>query len=476
MKKRYSAILLLVFTLTFTSCFEDYDDNPQYSSLEVKDFIWTSLNYVYLYKNEVPDLADDRFSSNDDYVQYLDGYASPEALFEDLKYNPNVVDRFSRLFDNYIELEQLLNGTSLNNGMEFSLYLEPGSETNVFGVIKMILNNSNASNAGLSRGQFFSAVDGTELTTANYQDLLSQNSYSLTLATYDNNGTPEITDDTVNTTSETISLTKTAYNENPVYKTEVINVNGGEKLGYLMYNGFYPEYDNQLNDAFAYFQSNNINYLVLDLRYNGGGNVQTATYLGSMVTGQFNGSVFSKLEYNENLANNNTNYLFTNSIASGGNINSLNLDKVYVITTGSTASASEMIINSLKEYITVIQVGTTTVGKSQASRIVYDSPSFFSKQSVNPNHSYAMLPLIGISVNANDGQVPSTGIEPSPDLTLTESIINLGVLGDVNEPLLATVISHIEDNNRPSLSREDIFINPEKLDLPIKETDYILYE
>ena len=428
----------------------------------------------------MPDLANDRFSSSEEYTQYLNSYASPESLFENLKYQPEVVDRFSRIFPDYFALEQLLSGTSLSNGMEFSYYIKPNTNNEVFCVIKLILPNSSASNNGLIRGMMFDTVNGSQLyynsATDNNFDLLSSNSYTISLVLYNTNGTSETNDDSIIPLDQTINLTKTAYDENPIYKTEILNVNGGEKLGYLMYNGFFDEYNNQLNEVFSDFQSNGVQHLVLDLRYNGGGSIQTATYLGSMVTGQFNGQIFAKLQYSENLVNNNTDYHFSNSIDGGGSINSLNLDKVYVITTGSTASASELVINSLKEYITVIQVGTTTVGKSQASRIVYDSPQLFNRNNVNPNHTYAMLPLIGITVNVNDGQVPTNGIVPDAAYELNESIVSLDVLGSPNEPLLAKVIEDIENSNRMASQPEKEGIYPVQVKFPEKLTDFILYE
>lgn len=474
MKKISTLFILLFSCVLLTNCFEDFDDNPVFSSLEVKDFVWKGLNFAYLYKSEVPDLADNRFSSNEEYTQYLNSFETPESLFNHLKHEPQTVDRFSRIYNDYIQLEQQLSGTFVSNGLEINLYYHPNSNTQVFGAITLVLNNSEAANAGLQRGQLFSAVDGTALTESNFTSLLSQSTYTLQLATYNSQGTPETTDDTIDVTPETVTLSRVPYNENPIHKTEIITLSNNEKLGYLMYNGFYANYTTELNNVFADFQANNIQHLVLDLRYNGGGSVSTATYLASMVTGQFTGQIFTKTLYNENLSGNNFDYLFTNTIENGPSINSLNLTKVYVITTADrTASASELIINSLKEYITVVQVGEGTVGKSQVSRIIYDAPQPFSRNNANPNHRYAMLPVVGISVNVNDGQVPSTGINPAPSFFMEENGLNLGILGDTEEPLLARVIEDIENsgrfsvpNNKPNAThkiyRNLAEINPEK--------------
>jgi carboxyl-terminal processing protease len=443
---KLTLIATLVLSLN-TSCFEDQDDNA-ISASEINDFVWKAMNAVYLYKAEIPDLANDRFSSNEAYGNYLNSFSDPEDLFESVIFDREVVDRFSIIVDDYISLEQQLSGVFRSNGLEFNFYLAPGSETDVLAVIRLVLNDSEASTLGLQRGQIIDRVDGVSLTTSNFQSLFSQVSYTLHFATYNDNGTPDDTsDDSVNSTLETASLTKVPYTENPVYLTEIIEVNG-QNVGYLMYNSFNADFNTELNNAFATFQANNVQHLVLDLRYNGGGSVNTATLLGSMITGQFNGQVFAKLNYNDNLQELNTNYNFTNSLSNGGAaINSLNLESVYVLTTSNSASASEMVINSLKAYLNdgVVVIGDFTTGKSQASTIIYDSPDL-GPQNKNPNHNYALLPLIAITVNKDDGQVPANGL--TPDIQIIERGSNLGTLGDITEPLLAAALNNIEGLGR----------------------------
>lgn len=457
-------ILKLTFAALFasllvTSCFKDQDDTA-ISANEINDFVWKGMNAVYLYKDEIPDLADSRFSSTEDYAAYLNGFSRPEDLFESVIYQRPSVDRFSVITSDYIELEQLLNGVFVSNGLEFNFYLAPGSNTEVFGIVRLVLRNSVADNLGIKRGQIFKGINGTNLINDNalLNSLLSQSSYALNLADYSDNGTPQIEDDSIVPNNQTVDLNKEPYTENPVYISEVLQVNG-ENVGYLMYNAFNASFASQLNEAFGTLKAGNVQDLVLDLRYNGGGRIDVASFLGSMITGQYNGEVFSKLLYNSNLQSGNENYNFTNTLGNGGAaINSLNLNKVYVLTSSRTASASEMIINSLKEYITVIQIGDTTTGKSQASTIIYDSPNLISKVDVNPNHTYAMLPLIAISVNKNDGQVPPTGLEPEETFKILESPRNFGILGDPSEPLLARALQNISGNGRFSESPSEILL------------------
>ena len=457
--------LLLFIALSFTNCFEDRDDNAVTAS-EINDFVWKGMNAIYLYKDEIPDLANDRFNSNEEYANYLNSFSSPEELFESLIFERETVDRFSVIIPDYIAFEQQLSGTSVSNGLEFNFYFKPGSTTEVFGIIRLVLNNSVADNLGLQRGQIFDAIDDIPLTESNLGSLLNQSTYTLNFATYNDNGTEEVADDIIESTTDSIELTKQVYTENPVHQTEIINVDG-ENVGYLVYNGFNSNFNAQLNAAFADFQANNVQELILDLRYNPGGSVTSAVFLGSMITGQFTGDIYSKLVYNSDLQDFNTEFPFVDNIE-GTPINSLNLNKVYVLTTSRSASASELVINSLGAYIDVVQIGDATTGKTQASITIYDSPDL-SPNDINPRHTYAMQPLVANSINVNDVAVPFSGLPA--DISIIESPRNFGILGDVNEPLLAAAIADIQGAGRFSFpSAEFRSINTDMNVKPFEES------
>src|SRR5690606_28516565 len=161
---------------------------------------------------------------------------------------------------------QQFQGVFKSNGLESNYYYQPGSNTKVFGVIKLVLNDSEASAAGIQRGQMFNAIDGVGMTVSNFNALLNQESYTLNFATYNDNGTATPDDDAVESTSQTATLTKYPYTENPIHTSKVLNVNG-YKIGYLMYTGFTSNFDPQLNEAFGEFKSAGVQHLVLDLRY-----------------------------------------------------------------------------------------------------------------------------------------------------------------------------------------------------------------
>ncbi|HNU60237.1 MAG TPA: S41 family peptidase [Aquaticitalea sp.] len=443
MKRKF---LIIALSISLTSCFEDADDNA-IDPINIKDFVWKGLNAIYLYKDQIPNLADNRFASEQEYTSFLNGYTSPETLFESLMYQRQTVDRFSLIHNNYIALEQQLTGTTVTDGLRYYAFAPPNNPSNRVLVIRQVLKGSNADNLGLQRGQFITQIDGTTITASNVNALLEGNSHTLHFADYNDSGTPQFDDDTFIPNGITVTVNKAAFTQNPVQQTEIFDVDG-EKVGYMLYNAFNPDFEVHLNNAFAQFQSNNIQHLVIDLRYNGGGSINTARLLGSMVTGQFNGQVFSKLVYNSDLQELNTDYVFLDNFG-GNTINSLNLNKVYVLTTSGSASASELIINSLSAYIDVVQVGDVTTGKTQASILIYDSPDF-SANNRNPSHTYVMLPLIANSVNVNGQPVPSTGLVP--DISITESVVNLGHFGNPDEPLLAAALADIRGEGRLSAS------------------------
>ena len=116
------------------------------------------------------------------------------------------------------------------------------------------------------------------------------------------------------------------------------------------------------------------------------------------------------------------------------------MNKVIIITSGSSASASELVINCLKPYIDVIQVGTTTYGKYQASVTLYDSPDF-SLNGVNPSHNYALQPLVLKTLNYLGETDYYNGLDP--DIIAYEDSSNLGIIGDLDEPLLSIALDQI---------------------------------
>ena len=440
MKSRCFFIYLFLFSLLFTSCFEDNDDNGALAS-EINDFVWKGMNAAYLYKQEIPDLDNDRFNDSEEYASYLNDYTSPENLFESLIYERDNIDKFSLIVDNYIELEQYLSGVSLSNGLNYGLVYLPNSNNEIFGYVRYVNNGSAADLANINRGDIFRSIDNIPLSIDNYSDLLSQEIYTVNFANYFNNDTEDISDDIIELNDINIELQKVPLIKNPVHHYSTLDYSGG-KIGYLMYNQFVSNYDDYLKTIFSEFKSNSVDELILDLRYNPGGSINSAIVLASLITGQFENEIFNTEQWNNDIQNywinNNPEYLINRFTTFQS---SLSLSKVYILTTRSSASASELIINCLKPYIDVVQIGTPTYGKYQASVTLYDSENF-SNQNVNRSHNYALQPLVLKTLNVNGVTDYYNGI--NPDYEYEERAFDMGQVGDLNEPMLNFTLDIIE--------------------------------
>lgn len=452
--KKIAVVLLMA--ITFYNCSSEKEQTPQ--EIEVHTFAWKGLNAYYLWQSSVLELQDNYFNNQNELNSFLAAYDSPESLFESLLNRPT--DRFSWMVEDYTALENSFQGINESTGMEFGLKRYKDNDTKVYGYVRYVVPNSSAAINNVERGMIFNAVNGTQLTDTNYNSLLfdSNANLNIELASY-NDGNP-ISNGTF------INLTKEQVVENPVAIYNVIPENG-KKIGYLLYNQFSSTYDAQLNAAFNFFKAENIDELIVDLRYNGGGSVKTATYLGSMITGQFDEQVYSKEVWNEKVQNAISEDRFLNyftdeilnfdqneNIVLQEPINSLNLTKAYFIVTGSTASASELVINSLRAYIDVAIIGTTTVGKQVGSVTLYDSENLTKTGvNLNPNHTYAIQPIV-LEISNKDNQNELLGFTPGvtlPGVEIAEDYGNLGVLGNKTEPLLQRTLSYITNGARANV-------------------------
>ena len=478
MKKFFLKFFTYILIITLYSCGNDSDDNiinfvpdntiinpePEIDPtetvlyLEINDFIWENLNQYYYWQNEVSDLSDEYLNNSNTYLDLLKTYSDSENFFESLKYKD---DRFSWIRKESSQLENALAGISASNGLIFDVYYKDSSNTDLIGIVRYVLPNSNASETDIKRGDIFTGVNNITLTPSNYIQLLYGNNltYNLNMAEY--------TDGVISSTEKIIKLTKVEnFQENPIQLSKIINV-GEKKVGYLMYNQFLSSFEENLISVFDNFKFENISDLILDLRYNPGGSVNNATYTASMIAGQLNGEIFAKEIWNSKMndfyqreAPDRLVNLFSNVTSTGKNLPNLNLNKIYVITSNRTASASELLINGLKPYIDVIQIGDKTSGKNVGSITLYDYID--NNGTINPRHNYAMQPVVLKIANGDGFSDYDNGLEPNYEIL--EDKYNLGIIGDVNEPLLAETLSRISGTSKklPKLNNnfDRPFFNP----------------
>ena len=406
-----------IFFITLVSC-KDEDDSIAFREydFEIEDFIWEALNTYYYWQDTVPDLADNRFNSQKSYASFLSrSNENQEQLFESLLFDK---DRFSWIVSDYTALENQLRRVYTTSGM--ILGLGRISESNdLFAYVRYVLPDSDASEKNIKRGDLFLSINNEQLTIDNYRDLLSSDVelFSIQLA--------QISGQTVTPTGISVDLVKAEIQENPIHIHKLIELNNA-KIGYLMYNGFVADFDDQLESAFAEFQTQGINQLVIDLRYNRGGRTSSSIKLASMITGQFSGEVFAQTQHNDKLSSLNEDYLFEATAAQ------LKMDRLYVISSADTASASELLINGLSTYIDVILIGDDTTGKNVGSYSIYDWID--DEGNRNPRHTWAMQPITLKIANSEGFADFENGLQA--DYRLQEDVANLGFLGEIDEPLL----------------------------------------
>jgi len=198
------------------------------------------------------------------------------------------------------------------------------------------------------------------------------------------------------------------------------------------------EYDAQIDAIFGQFKAQGVNELVLDLRYNPGGYTSSSARLASLIGKGVNSSkVYFREEWNSTITpiiRNDPQYgdsFFVQNFVDKANNIGGNLNRVFVLTTDQTASASELIINGLRPYMTVTTIGTTTVGKNVGSITITDDTGKI---------KWGMQPIVFRSYNSLNQSDYWTGFAPNVEI---EEPLNLLPLGDTKEALLSSALAQI---------------------------------
>jgi carboxyl-terminal processing protease len=452
MKLKY-VIKMLVVGMVFTSCSKDSVSNeaPTAKPDEINNFVWKAMNSWYYWQPNVADLSDSKNTSVTVYANFING-KTPDALFYSLLYQRGTVDRFSWIENsNEVVYASKIAEIEKSGGFNYGIYPKDASGVNMVALINYIVPGSPAALAGLKRGDVITKINGSQLTSSNY-DQLDNAQITVTLA-----ASVQFTNTSLVTTDKagTVTVTKADIDENPVAYYEK-KVYGGKNIGYLVYNGFKSDYNDELNAAFAKMKSDGINELVLDLRYNGGGSLETAVALAQMINGSFTNKPYAYLDFNDkhndedgyenlsdkvkifNLVDNEPNFQREESV------NSLALTKIYVLVSFQTASASELTIQCLKKYINVTTIGEETTGKFVGSNTLYDSPAYNYTSYANRStkHKWQLQPIT-FSYYNKDKDANPTNITPDYAVNPYSVFLNLVEFGNVKDPCLKKALELI---------------------------------
>lgn len=436
--------LLFSTLILFSGC----KNNPSGSEgefFEINSWVHEKMEEYYFWNERVPEQPDGTVPTDEFFTSMLEP-----------------TDEFSYYTDDAQALLQELNGSSFTAGFSPSFGRFANSDK-VFIIVEFSYPNSPAKEAGIDRGDFILKINGTELNTTNYLDLYYDESptTSYTLAEYDS------TENTLVET-ETVEFTKGQLSLDPVVYSDIIEDNG-TKIGYLFYARFLTGDDDQfiesVDNVISNFKSAGVDELVIDLRYNPGGRISAATNIANALAPQSvtsNEDVFVRYEYNDDLES----YYIENQGLDSPNLvvrfsdhpDNLNLNRVYFLTTSSSASASELLINGLRPHTDVISIGTPTYGKFYGSYVL-------TGENADPPNNYAVVPVTLKYANADGFSDFRDGL--APDHTIEEDILDLKAIGDTTDVMLAKAIQLITGGEEPPAKvSAPIFI--EILDNPIR--------
>ena len=229
----------------------------------------------------------------------------------------------------------------------------------------------------LPRGAKILEIDGVDLVNATGDAAIDTLNNGLFPATA-GEAHSFVIQDAGSSTSRTVNLISADVAFSAVNRYSVIDTTGG-KVGYMLLNTFstYAS-EKEIADAISALKADGVTDLVLDLRYNGGGLLAVASELAYMIAGdaQTSGRTFEAFEFNNGVTGANPvtgelNQPFPFfdtalgfSLSEGTPLDTLDLRRVFVLSTGSTCSASEAVINGLRGVdVDIILMGDTTCGK-----------------------------------------------------------------------------------------------------------------
>ncbi len=410
--------------------------------------------------------------SNDTYLWYDEivdtdpaPYTVPE-YFELLKTNElsasgNIKDKFHYAMSS-AEWEQL-NQAGASLGYGFNLYLQQasaGMDRKV--TVTFSEPNSPAALASIGRGAVLVSVDGVSIKDANDSDSINILNAGI-FPSVSGKQTDFGVLDLGATEIRNVTLTATSVVSTPVPIASAIPTFSGN-VGYIQFNAHIATAERQLVDAINGLKNSDVQDLVLDLRYNGGGLLALASQLGYMIAGEqaTQNRTFERLTFNDKYPNRDpvTGEALTpipfidqsigfdpNTLAQGEALPSLNLQRVFVLTTNNTCSASEALMNGLRGIdIDVIQIGGTSCGKPYG---FYPTP--------NCDTTYFSVQFKGVNDKGfgdySDGFVPSSN--PTLASDLPGCVLNDDFsqpLGNINERLLSAALYYRDNNRCPALS------------------------
>ena len=413
--KKHLVFLICILFVSFISCKQDEPVIPptedELLDELARDALYNIMKTYYLWDKLMPEVK-------------KENYPNPYELLEGMRYKK--LDRWSYVQD-YGEYEQQSNAIFVGHGIRIGL--DENNQTR----IAQIYKKSTLYDEGVRRGWIIKKLNDVELAPifinnnmVAYNNLIGPSQAGIT---------NKFLFETPDGEELTIEDTKASFTLNTVIHYDTLELKTGT-TGHLVFEQFIKPSNDELEEAFTFFSQNNINNIIVDLRYNGGGDLTVLQNLAAYIGGsQVFGKPFLTMTHNEQRKSQDKTINFS-SVSSP-----VNVGKMIVITTRMTASASEDLINGLKplSHLEITTIGDTTNGKP-VGMYGFTYPSRQSK--------YIFLPIAFTLLNTDNESDFYEGFVP-------EKYVHDDIKYDWNnrnEACLKEAISLLENGSKSSKS------------------------
>ncbi len=386
--------ILLILLIPFIATCNKDDNHIEYINNQLYDL----MRDWYFWYDEMPVPQPDPANYNDP-QDYMDAITYAE------------VDKWSYIVTQEENQQYFEEGKSIGHG--FSLGLDDANQIRII----FVYPGTEAAIKGVERGWILSKINGVTAPPNNSVfEMMGNNAVGVsnTYTFLDHEGLTKV-----------VTLTKENYSIVPVLHSEVITL-GSDKIGYMVFQDFINPATGGLDETLQSFVNAGINELVIDLRYNGGGMVSICQQFAGWLVGKTHANeVLVSFEFNNKHSSENV------TLKVPSKTNGLDLDRVFFIGTQNTASASEMLINGLKPFVSdVILAGSNTHGK----------PVGMNGFQID---EYIAYPITFSYYNKNHEGDFFGGLVP--DIAATDDFKH--DFGDLNEPMLKSVLDYIDSGS-----------------------------
>lgn len=381
MKLFFKATLITgFFLISAVSC--DKGTTQPTEEEKIKTYLFGLMNDIYYWYKEIPKNID------------------PKPIHSIYNYFDTLLvdrDRWSWMMsgEDYLASE---TGVYLTYGASFSQAIDHYNDYSVR--VRYVFDNSPMSEHGVKRGYVLTHLNGIPV-----MDLIGNNTFNTII----NRSSNTFTFTDYNGSPFTFEASAREVSTRSVLKTIVITSGDFPGLpypvGYFNYYSFKAGMLSDIEEAMAVFKSAGIRELILDLRYNSGGDGTASQLLSNYIApASAEGKIVARRRHNDKLSeydDDPNTMTIVKRVA-----NSLDLNRLIILAGKGTASASEIIINGFDPLMNLVQIGTTTYGKPNGMYV------WFYPENEKDNPDYVFLPIAFFSVNSIGFGEYEDGIEP----------------------------------------------------------------